>query len=156
MSVHIVLVDQDYNSDNSGTYKGMVVNFNLKEVNREFSGDVMVDARKTGEYLKSVGVWDWCYSSSVDDYLGDNNIEYELTLRELVESPFTEAIAMNAENLVGATFLGCFDYSEDGKTEQAMLFEKDGQKYTVFACADDDDTDAYFHIQPGHITGVSN
>jgi hypothetical protein len=62
---------------------------------------------------------------------------------------------MDAENLVGATFLGFIDYSENGECEQAMLFDKEGKKYTVFALLDDDGL-PWFHVQLGCIKGVDS
>lgn len=56
------------------------------------------------------------------------------------------------EQLVGATFIGFADYSDEDGTEQVMLFTKEDEKFSVFALVDDDGM-PYFYVMKGHITG---
>jgi hypothetical protein len=75
-------------------YRGICVKIGDNIVNREFSGDIEEDARKTGEFLCVRGYTEWLNSSSIDNYL--YNIAFDagleepdVDLRELIQEGYS-------------------------------------------------------------------
>ena len=79
MNPHYLYVDADW--ENESKYLGICVRVGDTLVNREYSGDIEEDARKTGEFLCKQGATEWLNASSIDNYL------YEIAFDAGLEDP---------------------------------------------------------------------